>query len=53
MAVQFFKTASSFLNFDGPNTFFPKFNGPLAPDFRKEEKNPLSMLWENGKLSEC
>ena len=28
--VQFFLTASSFPNFDGPNAFLPKFNRPLA-----------------------
>ena len=35
MAVQFFWTASSFPNFDGPNAFFPKFNRPLAPTSKR------------------
>ena len=29
VAVQFFLTTSSFLNFDGPNAFFPNHQAPL------------------------
>ena len=47
IAFQFFKTASSFLSFDGPNAFF-KLTGPWL-QLRKGRKIPAliykSMLW--------
>ena len=35
MAVQFFKTASNFPNFDGPNAFSPQIQQAHGPNFRK------------------
>ena len=43
VAVKFFKTASSFPNFDVPNTFFPNSTGPW-PHFWKVEKFLISTL---------
>ena len=42
MAVQFFQTSPSFSNFHGPNTFFYKFNRPLAR-LQKGRKIPVSV----------
>ena len=42
MAVHFFWTASSFLNFDGPNAF-PQVQQAPGPDFKKVGKSLRSL----------